>query len=52
MTDTLEAPLADSSEHALRPGVLGLFDSVIMGIARVAPGYSVAASRARVVAHC
>jgi amino acid transporter len=46
MTDTLEAPAADSSNQALRPGVLGLFDSVIMGVAGVAPGYSIAASTA------
>jgi amino acid transporter len=46
MTDTLEAPAADASENGLRAGVLGLFDSVIMGIAGVAPGYSIAASTA------
>lgn len=33
-------------EHSLRSEVLGLFDSVIMGIAGVAPGYSIAASTA------
>ncbi len=47
MTDTLEVPeSADSRQHSLRAGVLGLFDSVIMGIAGVAPGYSLAASTA------
>lgn len=33
-----------STEHSLRSGVLGLFDSVIMGIAGSAPGYSIAAT--------
>ena len=33
-----------TSEHSLRSGVLGLFDSVIMGIAGSAPGYSIAAT--------
>jgi amino acid transporter len=46
MTDTLEAPADDASEHSLRAGVLGLFDSVIMGVAGVAPGYSLAATTA------
>jgi amino acid transporter len=46
MTDTLEAPAEDSSENSLRAGVLGLFDSVIMGVAGVAPGYSIAATTA------
>ncbi len=45
MTDTLEVPEA-ASEHSLRAGVLGLFDSVIMGIAGVAPAYSIASSTA------
>jgi amino acid transporter len=43
MTETLEVP---ESDQGLRAGVLGLFDSVIMGIAGVAPGYSIAASTA------
>lgn len=30
------------AEHSLKSGVLGLFDSVIMGIAGSAPGYSIA----------
>jgi amino acid transporter len=46
MTDTLDIPESAESEHSLRAGVLGLFDSVIMGIAGVAPGYSIAASTA------
>jgi len=46
MTDTLEAPAGDASENSLRPGVLGLFDSVIMGVAGVAPGYSIAGTTA------
>ncbi len=33
-------------QHSLRTGVLGLFDSVVMGVAGVAPGYSIAASTA------
>ncbi len=37
MTDTLEMPAQDSADHTLKAGVLGLFDSVIMGIAGVAP---------------
>jgi amino acid transporter len=46
VTDTSQLDDAPSEEHALRSGVLGLFDSVIMGIAGVAPGYSIAASTA------
>ncbi len=46
MTDTLKVPASGSTEHALRAGVLGLFDSVIMGVAGVAPAYSIAASTA------
>jgi amino acid transporter len=45
MTDTLDVP-ETASEHSLRAGVLGLFDSVIMGIAGVAPAYSIAGSTA------
>jgi amino acid transporter len=45
MTDTLEVPEA-APPHSLRGGVLGLFDSVIMGIAGVAPGYSIASTTA------
>ena len=33
-------------EHRLRAGVLTLFDSVVMGVAGVAPGYSIAATTA------
>ena len=46
MSDTGQLDEAFSEEHALRAGVLGLFDSVIMGVAGVAPGYSIAASTA------
>src|SRR3984957_3858842 len=45
MTDTLEVPEA-ASEHSLRAGVLGLFDSVILGIAGLAPAYSIASATA------
>jgi amino acid transporter len=46
VVDTLEVSEPDSGEHSLKAGVLGLFDSVIMGVAGVAPGYSIAASTA------
>jgi amino acid transporter len=46
VSETGELDEAFSEEHALRAGVLGLFDSVIMGVAGVAPGYSIAASTA------
>jgi len=46
MTETLDVPASGSTEHGLRAGVLGLFDSVIMGVAGVAPAYSIAASTA------
>jgi amino acid transporter len=46
MTEILEAPESADAQHSLRAGVLGLFDSVIMGIAGVAPAYSLAASTA------
>ena len=46
MTDALDVQQGEEPEHALRAGVLGLFDSVVMGIAGVAPGYSIAASTA------
>ena len=42
MSDTLQVPEASAEEHQLRHGVLGLFDSVIMGVAGSAPGYSIA----------
>ncbi len=35
-----------AAEHRLRAGALSLFDSVIMAVAGVAPGYSIAASTA------
>lgn len=46
MTGTLEVPESTTPQHSLRGGVLGLFDSVIMGIAGVAPGYSIASTTA------
>jgi len=42
MSDTAMAEGAPGTEHDLRHGVLGLFDSVIMGVAGSAPGYSIA----------
>ena len=42
MSDTAKADGAPGTEHDLRHGVLGLFDSVIMGVAGSAPGYSIA----------
>ncbi|SHE54176.1 Amino acid transporter [Ferrithrix thermotolerans DSM 19514] len=44
MTDTNTA--AGSEEHGLRRGVLTLFDPAVMGVAGVAPAYSIAASTA------
>jgi amino acid transporter len=46
VTDTGELDEVHAEDHQLRAGVLGLFDSVIMGVAGVAPGYSIAASTA------
>jgi amino acid transporter len=46
VTDALDVQEGDQHEHELRSGVLGLFDSVVMGIAGVAPGYSIAATTA------
>jgi amino acid transporter len=46
MTETLDVPESVTPQHSLRGGVLGLFDSVIMGVAGVAPAYSLAASTA------
>ncbi|MHB8826230.1 MAG: APC family permease [Acidimicrobiales bacterium] len=45
MTDVLKAK-RDEHGHSLRGGALGLFDSVVMAVAGVAPGYSIAASTA------
>ena len=42
MSDTAKAEGAPGVEHDLRHGVLGLFDSVIMGVAGSAPAYSIA----------
>ena len=39
-----EAALEQQHEHRLRGGVLGLFDSVVMGVAGSAPAYSIAAT--------
>jgi amino acid transporter len=50
VADTLEVFDSASPEHALKAGVLGLFDSVIMGIAGVAPAYSIAASTGALIA--
>ncbi len=43
MTDTIDQN-SSAPEHALRSGVLGLFDSSIMAIAGSAPAYSIAAT--------
>ncbi len=55
-TEVFEASAADPGtgsahnrhhhEHRLRADVLGLFDSIVMGVAGVAPGYSIAATTA------
>ena len=44
MTDTIVPNTSGNSEHSLKPGVLGLFDSAIMGIAGSAPAYSISAT--------
>jgi amino acid transporter len=44
VSGTVQVNEAGSSEHSLKSGVLGLFDSVIMGIAGSAPAYSIAAT--------
>ncbi|NNN09440.1 MAG: APC family permease [Acidimicrobiaceae bacterium] len=49
MTDALVVDDADAGEHKLRSGSLGLFDSVVMAVAGVAPAYSIAASTAVLV---
>jgi amino acid transporter len=46
VTGTEHVHEIDPDENSLRAGVLGLFDSVVMGVAGVAPGYSIAASTA------
>ena len=46
MTDTELVREDVPGDQELRTGALGLFDSAIMGIAGVAPGYSIAASTA------
>ena len=42
MSEDTAVAQSDETQHSLRHGVLGLFDSVIMGIAGSAPGYSIA----------
>ncbi len=49
MTDELMTQRA-SHEHSLKGGALGLFDAVVMAVAGVAPGYSIAASTATLFA--
>jgi amino acid transporter len=44
--EVLDTPAAPADEHRLKSGVLGLFDSVIMGVAGVAPAYSIAGTTA------
>lgn len=44
MTDTVAPSPSSASEHSLKSGVLGLFDSAIMGIAGSAPAYSISAT--------
>jgi amino acid transporter len=44
VTDGVAAQLSGSPEHSLKSGVLGLFDSAIMGIAGSAPAYSISAT--------
>ena len=44
MTDTVAATTSGAPDHSLKSGVLGLFDSAIMGIAGSAPAYSISAT--------
>ena len=44
MSDTVATESSGTPEHSLRGGVLGLFDSAIMGIAGSAPAYSISAT--------
>jgi amino acid transporter len=44
VTDTVVPNTSGNSEHSLKPGVLGVFDSAIMGIAGSAPAYSISAT--------
>jgi amino acid transporter len=44
VTDTVETNTSGPPEHSLKSGVLGLFDSAIMGIAGSAPAYSISAT--------
>ena len=44
MSDTIATKTSGTPEHSLKSGVLGLFDSAIMGIAGSAPAYSISAT--------
>jgi len=44
VTDTVGGNTSATPEHSLKSGVLGLFDSAIMGIAGSAPAYSISAT--------
>jgi amino acid transporter len=44
VTDAVISNTSGTPEHSLKAGVLGLFDSAIMGIAGSAPAYSIAAT--------
>ncbi len=44
MSDTVATDPSGTPEHSLKSGVLGLFDSAIMGIAGSAPAYSISAT--------
>jgi amino acid transporter len=44
VTDTAVPNPSSTPEHSLKSGVLGLFDSAIMGIAGSAPAYSISAT--------
>jgi amino acid transporter len=44
VSDTVAVSPSGAPEHSLKSGVLGLFDSAIMGIAGSAPAYSISAT--------
>ncbi len=44
VSDALKTPDAGAPDNSLRSGVLGLFDSMIMGVAGSAPAYSIGAT--------
>jgi len=52
MTDVVERSEDASSPNRLNSGVLGLFDSVIMGIAGSAPAYSIGATTGALFFRC